>query len=67
MKNQNAVALGKLAKGKEKTGLTPAELNRRRELAIKNRSKLIAGLAKWREKEAKKRAALRGENKPVEK
>jgi hypothetical protein len=30
-KNQAAVALGKLGKGRKKTGLSPAEIQRRRE------------------------------------
>jgi hypothetical protein len=39
-KNKFAVALGKLAKGKPKTGLTNSERKRRSELAIANLKKI---------------------------
>ena len=40
MKNQNAVMLGRMAKGKPKTGLTDAERLRRSNLAKANLQKI---------------------------
>lgn len=36
MKNQHAVALGRMARGVKKTKLAPSEIQRRRDLAISN-------------------------------
>lgn len=44
LKNPAAVALGKLGKGKPKTGLTRAERKRRSELARANLKKIHASL-----------------------
>lgn len=40
MKNQYAVALGRLARGVKKTNLSPSEIQRRRDLAIGNALKM---------------------------
>jgi hypothetical protein len=40
MKNKFAVALGKMAKGKPKTGLSASEIERRRNLALANSAKM---------------------------
>lgn len=40
MKNQYAVALGRMARGVKKTNLSPSEIQRRRDLALSNALKM---------------------------